>query len=310
MIKSKIYLLSDEEFIKLVKSSINYSDCLKKLKLNHTGSGSFVILKRRIKELNIDISHFTIKNSSPNKKSNDEIFCENSTFSRHSLKSKILKDNLIEYKCAICGNNGVWNGKEIVLQLDHINGKSNDNRLENLRFLCPNCHSQTDTYSGKNSKHNYKKDKFCKICGKKLLYKNKNNVCRECYFIVNRKVERPTKEQLELDLKEIHNFCAIGRKYGVSDNAVRRWCKNYNIDCNFCQQKEKKYCKNCGKEINSNNKNLYCSKCYKIYIYDKNKPSKEDLLYDIELLKTYTKIGEKYNVSRKTVKRWIKEYKI
>lgn len=80
----------------------------------------------------------------------EDIFCENSKVNRNVAKKRIIKDSLIEYKCAICGNKGEWNGKKLVLQLDHINGVHNDNRLENLRFLCPNCHSQTETFCGLN----------------------------------------------------------------------------------------------------------------------------------------------------------------
>ncbi len=68
------------------------------------------------------------------------------------MKSKIIKNKLIPYKCQCCDNEGEWLGKPISLHLDHINGVNNDNRLVNLRFLCPNCHSQTDTYAGKNKR--------------------------------------------------------------------------------------------------------------------------------------------------------------
>jgi Zn finger protein HypA/HybF involved in hydrogenase expression len=71
--------------------------------------------------------------------------------SRASVRRVILKENLIEYKCSEC-NVKTWNGKILSLHLDHINGINSDNRLENLRFLCPNCHSQTETYTGKNKK--------------------------------------------------------------------------------------------------------------------------------------------------------------
>ena len=81
----------------------------------------------------------------------EEILVENSSYTnRTRLKERLIKEKLLEYKCSICQNNGIWLNKELTLQLDHINGINNDNRIENLRFLCPNCHSQTDTYSGKN----------------------------------------------------------------------------------------------------------------------------------------------------------------
>lgn len=66
------------------------------------------------------------------------------------FKSRLIKANLIEYKCSCCGITE-WNGKPLTLQLHHINGNNRDNRLENLTFLCPNCHSQTDNFSGKNA---------------------------------------------------------------------------------------------------------------------------------------------------------------
>ena len=83
---------------------------------------------------------------------NDIIFVENSTYPRHRLKARLIRDNLIEYKCVICCNEGLWNSKPITLQIDHINGINNDNTIDNLRFLCPNCHSQTDNYAGKNNR--------------------------------------------------------------------------------------------------------------------------------------------------------------
>jgi len=80
---------------------------------------------------------------------NEEIFTENSYYSNDLVKQRIVKDDLIEYKCKVCGIDE-GQGKPVILDLDHINGNNRDNRLENLRFLCPNCHSQTDTYKGRN----------------------------------------------------------------------------------------------------------------------------------------------------------------
>lgn len=88
--------------------------------------------------------------------SNTEIFKENSFYSNEMVKQRIVKDNLLEYKCIKCGIDS-WQNESIVLDLDHINGNNTDNRLENLRYLCPNCHSQTDTYKGRNKNTGKKK---------------------------------------------------------------------------------------------------------------------------------------------------------
>ncbi len=64
------------------------------------------------------------------------------------LKKRLIRDGIFENKCSCCGLTN-WQGKDIVLQLDHISGDSSDHRKENLRLLCPNCHSQTDTWCGK-----------------------------------------------------------------------------------------------------------------------------------------------------------------
>jgi hypothetical protein len=82
--------------------------------------------------------------------SNNIVFVENSSYARHNLKRRIIEEKLLEYKCVCCGNIGEHNSQPLTLQLDHINGVNNDHRLENLRFLCPNCHTQQDTYAAKN----------------------------------------------------------------------------------------------------------------------------------------------------------------
>ena len=71
---------------------------------------------------------------------------------RSSVRKRIIKENLIDYKCGVCKID-TWDNKKLALHLDHINGKNGDHRLENLRWLCPNCHSQTNTYAGKNKRY-------------------------------------------------------------------------------------------------------------------------------------------------------------
>ena len=150
---SKVYQVSEEEFKTIIQNSYSYSDCLRALGLTTRGGSSLDILKRRIAELNCSTEHFGkyINQKNPYIRYElDEILVENSSYANiSSLKKRLVNENRLEYKCAICGLTN-WLGKEISLQLDHINGINNDHRIENLRFLCPNCHSQTDTYAGKN----------------------------------------------------------------------------------------------------------------------------------------------------------------
>ena len=152
IMSSKVYQVSDEEFIQIISNANSYSDCLRALGLTPRGGSSSDILKRRIKELGCSIEHFGKKpNSNSSKYSLDEILVENSSYTNIArLKIRLVAENKLEYKCAFCGNTGEWYGQKLVLQLDHINGINNDHRIDNLRFLCPNCHSITDTYAGKN----------------------------------------------------------------------------------------------------------------------------------------------------------------
>lgn len=79
-----------------------------------------------------------------------EVMVENSTYARHALKRRLIDDKVIGYECKICGLGPEWNGKPMPLILDHINGINNDNRKENLRFVCSNCDTQLPTYKSRN----------------------------------------------------------------------------------------------------------------------------------------------------------------
>lgn len=156
--KSKLYNISDNEFIEIVQNSSSLTNCISKCGLSIYGLYGRKIIKQRCEELKLDITHWDNRGSSfstqPSKKrSNEEIFVENSDYK--NIRRRVIKDKLIEYKCAICGNEGEYNGEPLTLHLDHINGIHNDNRLENLRFLCPNCHSQTETFGTRNIKGIY-----------------------------------------------------------------------------------------------------------------------------------------------------------
>lgn len=159
--KGKLSNLSDTEFIKLVNESDSIMDIMRKLGYVATSGGVAEAINRRIKLLNINIKHFTrgrknrLINNSNTKHKIEDILVENSNYlNRCALKKKLIKYGYLKYECVLCKNNGEWMNNSLSLHLDHINGIYNDNRIENLRILCPNCHSQTETYSGKNVNKN------------------------------------------------------------------------------------------------------------------------------------------------------------
>jgi len=239
---SPIWDLSSEEFATIVESSVTISEVIEKIGLKSNGSTYYSAINKRIREDGLNKDHLiegARRKSSwaimgREIKSLDEILVDNSTcFNNRNIKKKLIKAGMIEDRCKECGQGPEWHGKLLVLQLDHINGKNDDNRRENLRLLCPNCHTQTETYSGKNSERNKSlsangvTQHYCKKCSKSIERGSKSGLCFECWAKTQRKVERPSKEELDELVKSL-SLCAIGRKYGVSDSAVRKWIKSYN----------------------------------------------------------------------------------
>ena len=128
------------------------SKCKSFLELaNLTGFGRTTITRWiKQKKIDIDISHFKGARNRFTKIEN--LLVKSEKRKNGPVKSCILREGLLDYVCE-CGQQPMWLGKELVLEMDHVNGDATDNRLENLRFLCPNCHSQTPTSKGKNCKN-------------------------------------------------------------------------------------------------------------------------------------------------------------
>jgi len=145
-----------EKLLEIVNECYSYSDCLRKIGLT-TRAGNNETLKKYIKLYDINISHFYtnktegLKKYTDNKKIKlENILVENSTYDRKSLKERLYKEGIKERICENCKQDENWKGKKMSLIIDHINGISDDNRLENLRILCPNCSATLDTHGGKN----------------------------------------------------------------------------------------------------------------------------------------------------------------
>lgn len=153
MRKNQSPLANKEELSRAIASATTCGQILKKMGLRAAG-GNFKQLKKwaELHELKLPDGNKTNDTTAARLATtvpDDMVYCENSTYTnRHSIKKRLRKI-WDDWSCASCGIGEEWNGKPLTLQLEHKNGVWNDNRLENLELLCPNCHSQTDTFAGR-----------------------------------------------------------------------------------------------------------------------------------------------------------------
>lgn len=225
---SPIWLIDRDSLERIVKSSTSFSEILKYFGLDNKG-GNNKTLKNRCLEGKIDFSHINSTCFSnrgrkffhtclTKEESLNIVFIEKSKRSRNCVRTYLHKYNLIPYKCE-CENEGVWRDKKLSLQIDHINGECDDHRLENLRWMCPNCHAQTDTFTGKHKK----------TIGKMRI---KPSILNPNWRIdprpSTRKVVWPSKEELYKVIWE-KPTSQLAKELGVSDISISDWCKKYGI---------------------------------------------------------------------------------
>jgi hypothetical protein len=168
----------------------------------------------------------------------ETVLVEHSTYARAHLKKRLFKEGLKSRRCEMCGQDERWRGRWMALILDHINGVWDDNRLENLRIICPNCAATLDTHCGKQNQC-LREPRSCLLCGAEFhpAYPSHRYCSRYCGHHAprsdrgqprpeRRKVARPPYAQL---LREVHaiGYLATGRRYGVTDNAIRKWIRQY-----------------------------------------------------------------------------------
>jgi hypothetical protein len=226
--RSKIWTAPLEELEQVVSNSLLLSDVLKYFGFD-LSSSNYTTLKARLFFEDIDFDHIKLEKHGNKGRDNshlinniplEECLVEHSTYGRGILKHRLLGCGLLKNECYECGLLPYWNNKPITLRIDHINGVSDDNRLENLRILCPNCHVQTDTFGGKRRKGTGKTHIRVSDIDPEWRHRPRPST---------RKVERPSSELLN-KLLWSKSMIKIAKDYGVSDRVIAKWAKSYKLE--------------------------------------------------------------------------------
>lgn len=227
-----------------IATSLTYSEALRRMGLRAAG-GNHRTLKKWVERWGIPTDHFdpdAARRAFLRHEATplEDVLVEHSTYHRGKLKERLFAEGLKERGCELCGQDEIWRGRRMALILDHINGVFDDNRLGNLQIVCPNCAATLDTHCGRKLRR-LEDERRCLRCDRPFRPRHlRHRYCsRECGQRSNagrtgprpeaRKVQRPPYEQLLAETREL-GFSATGRKYGVSDNAVRKWLRAYERD--------------------------------------------------------------------------------
>jgi hypothetical protein len=169
----------------------------------------------------------------------EEVLVRGSKAHGAQLKERLYAAGLKTPACELCGQDELWRGRRMSLILDHVNGDTSDNRLENLRVVCPNCNATLDTHCGRNARV-VPLQRECALCGRSFRpkYASHRYCSRSCGVRYDRrgrerpgarKVERPPHVRLRREVAAM-GYRAVGRRYGVSDNAVRKLLRRYEAE--------------------------------------------------------------------------------
>lgn len=250
---------TDDGLIAAVSVSYSKAEVLRRLGHKPSG-GNYLTLRRSIEDLGLDISHFLgaahLRGKSHNwgkRIPTEDLFRERREASGGTLKRALFERGLLPNRCSLCGQPPEWNGRPLVLQIDHINGIHDDNRLENLRILCGHCHSQTDNYCGKNKRALYSgqdsnlqmgikprtdlnrprkpipapEQKLCTKCSRSIWQKSTSGLCRSC-SPRKTKIAWPSNQELKELVFRLPSS-KLASQLGVSDSAIGKRCREQNI---------------------------------------------------------------------------------
>ena len=153
MAKTILDKYSPTELEEIVKNCTSWRKVCAAIGYNSHSGAIIKRIQNKLNEYGISTDHITSSHGKPVLDTEKDVLIFNSQAADKTIRDRYFKGNYSEYKCSICGLEPFWNGKELVLTLDHINGNHNDSRPENLRWVCPNCDRQLPTFGGRNHKY-------------------------------------------------------------------------------------------------------------------------------------------------------------
>ena len=269
--------VDDDKLQKIILESTSISEVLRKINLKPAGA-NHIELTNYLKNSNFDthtlvgrkIKRFD-NTGIPNKKLSQQLSI-NSTRNSGMIRRRLILEGIKENRCELCGIDS-WRGEDIICELHHINGDRSDNRLENLIMLCPNCHSQTSNFRGRNSKGDL-----------------------QCMEISKQSAESDMLFLLEKEKKREEEVYQNKLKYG-------------EIKKSPVKEKVIRYCEVCGKEIIGRGEKFCSVDCYN-KSQSINIPTKEKLLEESYNHKSLESLSKKYKISSNGCKKWLLKYGI
>ena len=261
--KSLIRKYSKKSIEKIISKNSSIAGVIRDLGYTAVNGSLYDAFKKYCEEIGVDLSVLEGVPNTVTKRNRENVFCENSTANQTTLRRFFEKED-ISYICSICGQKPFWNGQNLSLTLDHINGDNHDNRLENLRWVCPNCDRQLPTFGVRNKKNQDHKKiiNFCARCGEKITRNNRSGFCKECYLIeikdetsdiykkfnprAKAKVDavyengqliemvdslgtRYDKEAIEELIKKTASISKVAEFFNLSDNGFRKYLIKFGL---------------------------------------------------------------------------------
>lgn len=288
---------TDEEFTQAVKESFSIRETLNKLNVIPSG-GNYFTFHNHCTRLNLDISHFDggaqTRKAKPYsaKLSLSEILILNSPASNATIKKRLFSEGVKKRICEYCSHSE-WMGEPIPLELEHVNGNNADNRLHNLKIICPNCHALTPTYRGRNAR--VKREALEKELGVASLLKLRSpRVPKARKSRKGFMSKSPTKEVLLKSIIEAGwNFNLVAVENQVSATSVRRWCRDFDLPSNLVELERSIYANHADNDARSESKD----------------PGRQILLETLEETNwNFVQSGKRFGVSDNALRKWCRKH--